>query len=136
MIIVTKRQTAAICMGLLLVVAANCAIGSETLKSFWAGWQREVKERGVAPEVYGQQFAKRADPQLLSEMVRDLRGDKSDERFFSYVVVMVNWDPNQSRSILKKQMLSSTETDRVWAKEFLTELESFHEAKRQGKPWQ
>jgi hypothetical protein len=133
---ILKRQTAAISVALSILFTANCAIASETLKSFWAGWQREVKDRGVAPEVFGRQFAQRADPQLLSEMVRDLRGDKTDDRFFSYVLVMVNWDPNQSRPILKKQLLSSNKTDRVWAKEFLAELESFQEAKREGKPFQ
>lgn len=132
MVGMTTQRTAAISVALSILLITNSAIASDTLKTFWAGWQREVKQRGVTPEAYSRQFAKRTDPQLLSEMVRDLRGDKSDERFFSYVLVMVNWDPKQSRAVLAKQARSKNETDRIWAKEFLSELESFQETKREG----
>lgn len=127
-----SHLSAAICIGLLIVVTSS-ASEAQRLKRFWAGWQREVKERGVAPEVYAERFAKESTPNLLPEMVRDLRDDKSDERFFGYVLVMVNWDPHECRGILRKEMRSNNEKDRIWAEEFLTELQSFQEAKRKTR---
>ena len=108
---------------------------SEVLKKFWNGWEKQVKAKKITPEEYGRQFAKISSPAILPEMVKDLRADKSDDRFFSYVLVVINWDPNQSRDALNKIIRSENQIDRTWAKDFLTELESYQEAKREGKKW-
>jgi hypothetical protein len=111
------------------------AASAEQLKSFWAGWESQVKTKRMQPEIYALEFAKTSSPALLADMVKDLRGDKSDDRFFAYVLVAVNWNPSKSRKILNGLLHSGNQIDRIWAREFLTELDSYEEAKREGKEW-
>jgi len=106
------------------------------LDAFWRGWKSQVLTGKVKAAAYCSLFARQSSPQVLPLMVRDLHEDRSDDRFFPYALVAVKWNPDACRKILTKIMRSDDRIDRIWAHEFLTEINSYNEAKKNGQPWQ
>ena len=108
-------------MPALLVASATLSASDiPELSRFWVDLSRLTpRERPV----YIKHYASRHSSDIIYSMIEDLRSEKDDSKFCVYSMVVVQLDAASSIRVLKKIRTSPYPNDRVWAKEFLIDIQ-------------
>ncbi len=91
---------------------------TDTDPDYWSDWQRTQAFK------YCQQYARVSDPKtILPEFVQDLRNRGGMVRTMIYCLVVISWQPEETKPLLERYSKSKDANEKRAADDLLAEVE-------------